>query len=276
VDPNLIAGLLGSLAATGLTQSQSEKYAAAAEQTDLTRRDIEQLDRNWPTELPAKWTAWDASKQRATWVERTWDANGNRIDKVGGLSGSPTNNPAVPIGNGLTPPSAFPVDIMLRQRGPATDGTTGDPLGIVWEFDWQCACAGTGSGSGSGSGGVAPAGILTACCPAAVPATLTATFHVTSGAYAAIDGHSTAITFDGSQWVGSGAFGSTTWLPQLLCGGSGWVGSCSPTNGDCAGIAFVATLDSCNPFQVTMTGTGTIGGSCPDGAGSTFNIVITE
>jgi hypothetical protein len=117
----------------------------------------------------AKVTSRDAATGRYSWTERTYNANGARIDKADGLTGTTTNNPAYGYGDGAVITS-FPADVTLTERTWATDGTSGDPLGMVWEFPVYCACA----GGGSGGGGY----VLCGCCPNPIPATLYCTVNV--------------------------------------------------------------------------------------------------
>ncbi len=254
-----------------LTAGHAATLNAAIVDAERTSRVLDGITEPVAKEFPARITAFDAATQRASWSEEAFDATGARYVKPGGRSGDSTFNPAFPVGNGLLPPPAFPFQVMLRERGIAV--VSGTPIGMVYEFDYSCHCAGAGSGSGSGG---TSTGVLTACCPSALPTTLSATFTVTSGTYATMDGQTVSIVWDGVRWIGSGGFGGVTWTVQLLCSGSSWSLTVTPNSGLCATAAGSTTLVACTPLMITSTGNGPIPGTCIAGAGATFDMAITE
>lgn len=126
----------------------ADPRVSAALQTGLleverTRQDLSRLFRNLPREFPAKITAYDSATGFCSWSLQEYDRDGRRRDAYDAVTGSPTYAPAAPVGNGIMPPPAFPVEVWLRWRCET------DTRGPVYEFDWQCACDGGYSGSGS-------------------------------------------------------------------------------------------------------------------------------
>lgn len=257
-----------------LTARDAAALDGAVELAERTHRTLMRLELAFRDEFPARLTAWDAATQRASWTEESWDRNGQRYIRPAGRTGTPTFMPAVPVGNGLMPPDAFPVQVWLRRRDVATEAATGTYIGPVYEFDWVCACAGSGSGSGSGSGG----GQLTGCCPGAIPPTLTATFDVTSGSYAGMDGQSMTLTYSGGQWVGSATFTGILWTVRLSCDGTTWKSHIFSDDNNCipeaSPIEDVTRL-SCSPLHL-LSATYIIPPSCPTGGSSGFQATFTE
>jgi hypothetical protein len=240
-----------------VTRPEARALTAAVAQTDRTRRDIERLPTDWPDELPAKITAWAAATQRASWSERAYDETGARFDKDRGLSGSDTYAPAVPVGNGLMPPDAFPVDVWLRLRGFGKVG--GVDIGPVYEFDWVCACGAAG-GSGSGSGG-AGAGVLTNCCPGAIPRTLTASL---GSDCPDLNGLAVGLTFGldvANTWTGFITIAGAAWRFDLSCSGSQWQVSFAKDSIACFTGQTNASIISCSPLHLTVS-TGLSGSGC--------------
>ncbi len=267
-DPIDSAGLaaIAAALATGFGSQPDQEQAGTVKQTTDA---LTFLPRDWPEEVPAKLTAWDAGTQRATWAERDWDANGLRKDKLRGLFGNATFCPAKPVGNGLMPPDSFPVDVILRRRC-AVKG-----LGVVYEFDWVCACAGAGSGTGSGTQGV-----LTGCCPGAIPRTLTFTIHLTSGTCAGLDGATVTVTTVGNIGIwtnGAGTvIGGSTWLANLNCDASGWHVNFTTGEVGCSNNNPVdAAIVSCAPLHLTAAGFST-GVGCPTCPSITYDVTVTE
>ena len=277
IDSASLAAIAAALA-TGFGSQPDQEQAGTVKQTTDA---LTCLPRDWPQEVPAKLTAWDAGTQRATWVERDWDANGLRKDKLRGLFGNATTSPAVPVGNGLMPPDSFPVDVILRRRC-AVKG-----LGVVYEFDWVCACAGAGSG-GTGSGAD---GILTACCGGALPRPLHGTFAVTAGTCTGYGGASVVLTWtDGigptgsspptstaGGWRGTVSLNGhdTTW--SVFCVAGGFEVEATSAGGCTWTLTGSTALFSCAPLHVLFTKNydeSGSGGCCS--AGSTITLTVTE
>ncbi len=250
-----------------LNQQDAAAINAAIVDTATTKTTLQRLAIDAPIEIFAKLTAWDASTQRATWVQQQIDSDGQRIDLSPGLFGDQNYNPAVPVGNGILPPPIFPIQTVLRRRGRGV--VAGIDIGDVWEFPWACACAGSGSGSG-GSGG---SGILVPCCPSALPQTLTVTL-MANGACAT--GSSGTLTFNGvDSWTGLVTDAVKTWAYTFKCQASVWTGTASADAGICTGSLVNDGTGSCVPFMQTFNFF-----AAPSGCGTcdsqTLTFVVTE
>jgi hypothetical protein len=121
-----------------------------AKQVADLQQQVDHLPPNpFPLDLPARITGYNGSV--CSWVEQTWDDDGNRIDHPAGLRGTYTDCPAIPRGNGTFSFSVYSgsgsgaggVQVILRQCTMTAD------RGMVWEFQWHCSCGGY-----SGSGGI--------------------------------------------------------------------------------------------------------------------------
>jgi hypothetical protein len=80
-------------------------------------------------DVAAKLTAYDSGTGYYSWTEQAFTTTGTRYDKPGGLSGTATYMPAIPLGsaNGFQP-TDFPVQVWLRPVIVAGN------LGQVWEI----------------------------------------------------------------------------------------------------------------------------------------------
>lgn len=127
IDPTSITpGFLSASAAATLQQT--------AEMTIEHDRVIQMLDDEDLDHFPAQLTAYDATSGAYSWSECAYDANAQRYVPTGARTGSPSWNPAYPIGS-ASPPSSYPVDVWLRRRAVFSGGA-------CFEFDWQ---GGTGT-----------------------------------------------------------------------------------------------------------------------------------
>lgn len=237
---------------------------------EMAERDHDTLMKEriqWLDEFPARITAWSASTQRASWTEETFDANGQRIVKPDGRTGSATYSPAFPVGNGLMPPDQFPVSVWLRRRVDAVDSSN-DEIGPVYEFDWLCAC-GVGSGSGT-------TGVLLPCCPGPIPSTLTATATQTVGTPCAIDGAEWTLTYDGvDTWEGVTDVGGVAFTVALTCSDGTWTATITTDNVDCEIGGNAAIIQSCAPFMLGI-GISSVQDECPVCNDAEFLITVTE
>ena len=262
--------MAGRISPGFLTASEAAVLSEAVALAERTHRALMDLPVEKMTdEFPARLTSWDSGTQRAAWTEEAFDASGQRYVKPEGRTGTTAWMPAVPVGNGLMPPDAFPVQVWLRRR----DVT--DTLGPVYEFDWVCACAGSGSGTGSGSGN---GDILTSCCAGALPHTLTATFTQTAGAACALDGQTATLTyFTSSTWRGSVTAAGHTWTTDFTCQAAGnWSLNMTASGGvtACDMVDTGGTTVSCSPLQVTFSASTAAG--CTNCVSGTFTITVTE
>lgn len=246
-------GPLSPLAAKELT-------AALADLSRL-QTEVKRIVLPGEKEFPAKWTAatFNATINNyvCTWIEEYWNSNGQRVNKPGGRFGNTTISPAFPAGNGLIPPAAFPVQVMMREASLAIDPDTSDPWGMTYYFDWNCTCGGSGSGSGSGGGG----DVTTACCSNAIPATLHATITTTSGLCTLLNGQVFTLTYLGNLagtdiWEGSKSLGGFTWSVALECdSGGSWTVLLISDNPLCTESRTAGDTPTCGPpFSMVSEG----------------------
>jgi hypothetical protein len=248
-----------------LTPSAAAHLQAAGAQAELTRRDLEKLFQSAPDEFPARLNAYQSATGRCSWTRQTYNAAGNRVDHPNGQAGTFTFAPAYPVGGGVMPPVAFPVNVYLRRR------ILTATLGPVYEFDWVCGCEQTGSGSGGG-------GPTTDCCPNAIPTTLTITYTRTGGSSGCLlDGDTATLTytgvgFNGPQWVGFTTFhGTASRRTTLTClnSSAAWdlqiAGSLGGT---------LTPTGTCDPLSLTLTGFQH--GDCSTMGADTYDVTITE
>ncbi len=116
-----------------ITTSQAETLRRFIRQASEQRGQISRLSDNATDILPAKLTAYDSSSGAYSWTEQYYDANGLRITKPGGRTGTPAYSPAYPFGNNITA-TVFPIEVTLRR-------TVSTAIGPVYEFPWSCGCA---------------------------------------------------------------------------------------------------------------------------------------
>ena len=133
-------------------------YPAAAASIERLGADVRNLglkvgtlDRGDLDRFPALITDSDDgyTPVRMLWTEQYYDANGYRVTRVDGLSGTATSMPAFAVGGGTLPASgswpAAGVEVELRRRLVAEDADDpGKTLGPVYEFDWPDSGGGAG------------------------------------------------------------------------------------------------------------------------------------
>lgn len=124
IDPNSITpGFLSASAAETLQQT--------AEMTIEHGRLLSTFDDTELDHFPARLTSYDSTSGAYSWSECAYDVTGQRYVPTGARTGSPSWNPAYPIGS-AAPPSSYPVDVWLRRRSVFSGGA-------AFEFDWQSA-----------------------------------------------------------------------------------------------------------------------------------------
>jgi len=248
MDPHIFPGFLTPSAARALEQA-----AAQAEHADYElQRNIEPV----PDEFAAKITAYDGATGRCSWTMRSYNASGLRVDHPNGRTGTTTRNPAYPVGNGVMPPTAFPVDVWLRSRGFV--GSLGGP---VYEFDWICGCNPDPVGSSGGS-------IETDCCPSApTPSVLTAT---TTSTCTDLNGLTVTVTHDGADWEGQFTAGGKTWNMTVYCSSGTWKAQIVNLTDLCGGTPGDFTVDSCDPLLLSNASVALV--AC---GGCTGNVIVT-
>ena len=118
-----------------LSASAAETLQQAAEMTVEHGRLLAMFDDTELDHFPARLTAYDSTSGAYSWSECAYDATGQRYVPTGARTGSPSWNPAYPIGS-AAPPSSYPVDVWLRRRIVFSGG-------VSFEFDWQSATGST-------------------------------------------------------------------------------------------------------------------------------------
>jgi hypothetical protein len=130
-------------------------------------------------------------------------------------------------------------------------------VGPVYEFDWVCACGAAGSGTGSGTS----SGVLTNCCPGAIPRTLTASL---GSDCPDLNGLAVGLTFGldvANTWTGFITIAGAAWRFDLSCSGSQWQVSFAKDSIACFTGQTNASIISCSPLHLTVS-TGLSGSGC--------------
>lgn len=195
-----------------VTPDQAAELTAAAALAAETADALARLTDEGLDEFPAKLTAYDSATGRFSWTEQWYDANGRRTDHPSPRTGTAAHSPAYAVGNGAVPPPAFPVEVLcLRRRVVATDPDSGESLGVVYEFDWNCACAVSGSGAGSGGGG--GTGVVTECGTYSTVLVMTVSLPAGAGGGSAV----VDVEWDGTEWVGTGEIAGSEVTVTVEC-----------------------------------------------------------